>query len=436
MTNHIFNPKFESMNKKELQILQFERLQSTLNRVYNNVEFYKKKFNEINFMPEDLKSLNDLRKLPFTSKNDLKDSYPYQMFAVPLRDIIQIHSSTGTTGKPIIVGYTKNDIKHWAELNARTLASAGVTNDDLVQISFHYGLTTGGFGLHLGAEKIGASIVPASTGQTKKQIDIMLDYKTTILLCTPSYGLYIAENLEKMKIKKEDLYLRVGIFGSEPWSERMRESIETGLNIQAFDNYGLTEIMGPGVSYECPFKNGLHINEDHFIAELINPNTLEPVSKGQAGELVFTTIAKEGFPLIRYRTGDIAFLIEDKCECGRTFTKMSRVFGRSDDMFIVKGVKIFPSQIEKILSQENELLPHYQILIKREHRSLDEIEVRVEVNEEIFNDDITALNILKENIEHKIHSEIGVVCKVTLVEEKSLRRTGGKTKRVIDTREY
>ncbi|HPN29655.1 MAG TPA: phenylacetate--CoA ligase [bacterium] len=435
MADSIFNARFETMNMKELQILQFERLQSTLNRVYYNVEYYKNIFDKLNFLPEKLKSLDDLKKIPFTCKNDLKNAYPYKMFAVPLRDIVQIHSSTGTTGKPIIVGYTKNDIKHWAELNARSLAAAGVNEDDLIQISFHYGLTTGGFGLHLGAEKIGASIVPASTGQTQKQIDIMIDYKTTVFSCSPSYALYIAENLERLKINKNNLHLRIGLFGSEPWSERIRESIESGLNIEAFDIYGLTEIMGPGVSFECGCKNGLHINEDHFIVELINPNTLESASKGEAGELVFTTIAKEGFPLIRYRTGDIAFLIEEKCECGRTFKRMSRVLGRTDDMIIIKGIKIFPSQIEKILIQENDMLAHYQIFLKREKMALDEMEIKVEVSEQMFNDDIGSLDILRKNLERKLHSETGISCKISLVEANSLERTSGKTKRVVDMRE-
>ncbi|HPP88764.1 MAG TPA: phenylacetate--CoA ligase, partial [bacterium] len=342
---------------------------------------------------------------------------------------------TGSTGKPLVVGYTRNDLKHWAELNARGLAAVGVTQDDLIQIAYHYGMTTGGLGFHLGANKLGASIIPASTGNSKKQIDIMIDYKTTVLACAPSYAVYLAELIENMNIDLKNLYLRIGIFGSEPWSEKMRETIENKLKIKAYDVYGLTEIIGPGVAFECPEKNGLHINEDYFLVELINPNTLQPAKEGEAGELVFTTLLKEGYPLIRYRTGDIAFLQKEKCRCGRIFAKISRIYGRSDDMIIVKGVKLFPSQIEKILFTEENLAPHYQIVIKREKNALDELEIKVEVLEEVFTDDVAGLTKLKDRLEKKLISELSLQCKVSLVEYNSIIRTDGKTKKVIDLRE-
>ncbi|HON56528.1 MAG TPA: phenylacetate--CoA ligase [bacterium] len=431
----ILNPKLETMSENSLRQLQLERLQAILNRVYYNVEYYKTKFDEIKFLPEHLKTLNDLKKLPFTTKEDLKAAYPYKMFAVPLRDIVQLHTSTGSTGKPLVVGYTRNDLKHWAELNARGLAAVGVTQDDMIQIAYHYGMTTGGLGFHLGANKLGASIIPASTGNSKKQIDIMIDYKTTVLACAPSYAVYLAELIENMNIDLKKLYLKIGIFGSEPWSEKMRETIETKLKIQAYDVYGLTEIIGPGVAFECHEKNGLHINEDYFLVELINPNTLQPAKEGEAGELVFTTLLKEGYPLIRYRTGDIAFLKKEKCKCGRIFAKISRIYGRSDDMIIVKGVKLFPSQIEKILFTEENLAPHYQIVIKREKNALDELEIKVEVLEEVFTDDVAGLTKLKDRLEKKLISELGLQCKVSLVEYNSIIRTDGKTKKVIDLRE-
>ncbi len=431
----ILNPKLETMSENSLRQLQLERLQAILNRVYYNVEYYKTKFDEIKFLPEHLKTLNDLKKLPFTTKEDLKAAYPYKMFAVPLRDIVQLHTSTGSTGKPLVVGYTRNDLKHWAELNARGLAAVGVTQDDMIQIAYHYGMTTGGLGFHLGANKLGASIIPASTGNSKKQIDIMIDYKTTVLACAPSYAVYLAELIENMNIDLKNLYLRIGIFGSEPWSEKMRETIENKLKIKAYDVYGLTEIIGPGVAFECPEKNGLHINEDYFLVELINPNTLQPAKEGEAGELVFTTLLKEGYPLIRYRTGDIAFLQKEKCRCGRIFAKISRIYGRSDDMIIVKGVKLFPSQIEKILFTEENLAPHYQIVIKREKNALDELEIKVEVLEEVFTDDVAGLTKLKDRLEKKLISELSLQCKVSLVEYNSIIRTDGKTKKVIDLRE-
>ncbi len=429
-----FNNKLETMPRKELKLLQFERLQSTLNRVYHNVEYYKNSFNKINFLPENFKSIDDLKRLPFTTKDDLREAFPYKMFAVPLRDIVRIHSTTGTTGAPIVVGYTKNDLKHWSELNARSFSALGVNENDLIQIAFHYGLTTGGLGLHLGAEKIGASVVPASTGQTQKQIEIMLNYKTTVLACSPSYAVFIAETMLKMDIPPSGLNLRIGIFGSEPWSERIREYLEKKLNIKAYDIYGLTEIIGPGVSFECLEKAGLHINEDHFIVELINPKTLEPITGNQAGELVFTTITKEGFPLIRYRTGDVAFINADMCACGRTHSRMSRVVGRTDDMFFVEGVKIFPPQIERILQEEKGLLPHFQIFIKRDAGEFDRIEVMVEINENIFNDDLAAIDRLREKLESKLRAELNIRCEINFVSPNTIERTDGKTRRVIDMR--
>lgn len=430
----IWDPKNECMLREDILQLQLERLQSLVNRCYKNVAFYRKKFDEMNIDPEAIQSLEDLKDLPFTTKDDLRNSYPYGMFAVPLREVVRIHSSSGTTGKATVVGYTQNDIHLWSDLVARFLTAGGVTKDDVIQIAFGYGLFTGGFGLHYGAEKIGASVIPASSGNTKRQILIMKDFKTTALVCTPSYALYIAEVMEEMGIDPKPLSLKLGLFGSEPWSERMRQQIEERLYISATDNYGLSEVIGPGVSGECEHKNGLHIFEDHFIPEIINPKTCEPLPMGARGELVITSLTKEAFPVIRYRTGDITHLTDEPCACGRTLIRMKKVSGRTDDMLIVRGVNVFPSQVEEILMGIEGTEPHYQIIVDRK-KAMDELEILVEVSENIFFDEMKQQQELIERIYREISSNLGVSAKIKLVEAKSIERSTGKAKRVIDKRQ-
>ncbi len=429
----MWEPEYETMDRDELKQLQLERLQAIVNRVYMNVPFYRRKFDESGVNPEDIKNLDDLRRLPFTTKDDLRENYPYGLFAVPLREVVRIHASSGTTGLPTVVGYTKADIKTWSNLVARILTAGGVTKDDVVQIAFGYGLFTGGFGLHYGAERIGASVIPISSGNTRRQIKIMQDFRTTTLICTPSYALVIADAIEEMGINPNSLSLKYGLFGAEPWSESMRQEIQEKLKIIATDNYGLSEVMGPGVAGECLQQKGLHINEDHFLVEVINPETLEPVEVGEIGELVITTLTKEAFPVIRFRTRDLTRLIPEPCPCGRTFIRMQRVLGRTDDMIIVKGVNVFPSQIEQVLFEIEGTEPHYQIIVERKGR-LDDITVLVEVSEEIFFDEMKKQQQLKELIKHRLSSELGISVNVKLVEHKTLERFEGKAKRVIDKR--
>ena len=429
----IWEPEFEQMSREELEQLQLERLEATINRAYLNVPFYRKKFDELGIDPDQIKSLDDLRRLPFTTKDDLRENYPYGMFAVPLREVVRIHASSGTTGTPTVVGYTRNDIKTWANLVARILTAGGVTRDDVVQIAFGYGLFTGGFGLHYGAERVGASVIPISSGNTKRQIKIMQDFKTTTLICTPSYALVIADTMYEMGVNVNGLSLKYGLFGAEPWSEKMRNEIEEKLKIKATDNYGLSEVMGPGVAGECLEQKGLHINEDHFIVEIINPDTLEPVKPGEVGELVITTLTKEAFPMIRYRTRDLTRLITEPCACGRTFYRMSKVLGRTDDMLIVKGVNVFPSQIETVLFEIEGTEPHYQIVVDRKGH-LDELTVYVEVSEDIFFDEMKKQQELIDTIKRRLASELGISVEVKLVEKKTLQRFEGKARRVIDKR--
>jgi len=431
----ILEKQVETLPRDELEQLQVERLQSTLYRVYRYVSFYKQSFDSHGVNIETIKSIKDLAKLPFTTKEDLRKSYPYDMFAVPLRDILRIHSTSGTTGKPIIVGYTKNDLRHWTSCTARLLAAAGVDEHDVVQIAFPFNLFTGGFGFHQGAEQIGASVIPSSTSPPEKQIMIMRDFKTTVLLCAPSYAVNIASTLAELQIHAESLNLKVGLFGAEPWGENLRSQLEEGLHIDALDNYGLTEVIGPGVAGECEGKNGLHINEDHFVAEVIDPKTLQPLPLGQEGELVFTTITKEGFPLIRYRTGDISSLIEEPCGCGRTTRRMRRVSGRTDDLIFIKGQKVFPSQIEEILLEAEGTAPHYRILLDRQEGH-DTMEVQVEILESYpAFDELKNLERLRDTIARKIEVVLGVDAKVTLVEPRSLmRESGAKARRVVDNR--
>ncbi len=428
-----WEPDNECMHREELEQLQLERLQATLNRVYAHVPFYRKKFDAMGISPEEIASLSDLSRLPFTSKADLRENYPYGLFAVPMREVVRIHASSGTTGTPTVVGYTRNDIRTWSNLVARILTMGGVTKDDVIQVSFGYGLFTGAFGLHYGAERIGASVIPASSGNTARQIKIMQDFKTTALVSTPSYALLIGETLREMGIPLSALSLKWGLFGAEPWSDAMREEIEDTLGILATDNYGLSEVIGPGVSGECLERNGLHINEDHFIVEVVEPETLRPVPLGEVGELVLTTLSKEAFPMIRYRTGDLMRLLPGECPCGRTGRRMSRVMGRTDDMLIIKGVNVFPSQIEAVLFEIEGTEPHYQIIVERKG-AMDEATVLVEASESIFFDQMRRQKEMVERIQKRLAQELGVSFEVKLVEKKTLERFEGKAQRVVDNR--
>jgi phenylacetate-CoA ligase len=423
----------ECMSRDELEQLQLERLQSTMNRVHKNVTHYQKRFNELGVIPEDMQSLSDLTKLPFTTKEDLRLNYPYGMFAVPLREVVRIHSSSGTTSKPIVVGYTKNDIRMWSNLAARFMTAAGVTHDDVVQIAFHYGLFTGAFGLHYGAETIGASVIPTSTGNTEKQIMIMQDYRTTALVCTPGYAIVLAERMERMGMDPKRLSLKVGLFGGEPWSETMRREIESRLCLSATDNYGLSEVIGPGVAGECLCKNGMHLCEDAFIPEIIDSETGVPLPPGSVGELVLTTLTKEAFPMIRYRTGDITCLDYAKCDCGRTLVRMKKTMGRSDNMLIIRGVNIFPSQIQEVLFSMVQGAPLYQMMIARKG-AMDVLDVRIEVTEEIFSLEMQRQRAFLEMVRKRLRSVIGIDVTVKLVEPKSLPRQDGKIAQVIDSR--
>jgi phenylacetate-CoA ligase len=431
----IYDSTHETMDRDELQQLQIERLQMTLNRVYRNVAFYKQSFDEHKVNIEAVKLVEDLARLPFTTRDDLVRAYPYDMFALPLHDIVRIHSTSGTTGNPVVVGYSTNDLKHWTECTARVLAAAGITGHDVVQIAFDYSLFTGGFGFHQGAERIGASVIPASTGNVERQVVIARDYKTTSLLATPSYAMNIASEIRGLGIHPDSLFLRVGLFGAEPWSENLRAEIEKSLHLAAFDNYGLTEIMGPGVAYECDHRQGLHINEDHFIAEVVNPATGEPAGENTEGELVITTITKEGFPLVRYRTGDITSLSSEQCSCGRRFMRMGRIGGRTDDLIFFQSAKFFPSQIEQILLEAEEAAPHYRIVLEREG-GVDLMEIEIEISESIGAiDELKNLERLRDTIRSRVETHIGVKPRVTLVEPKTLARvTEGKTRRVEDRR--
>lgn len=423
----------ECMDREILREVQLKRLIETVKRVYTNVPYYRNKMQEIGLLPEDIKDLSDLSKLPFTTKQDLRDNYPYGLFAAPLSEIVRIHASSGTTGKPTVVGYTRHDLGIWSEVMARTLVAAGGDKHSFIQISYGYGLFTGGLGVHYGAERIGASVIPISVGNTRRQVQLMVDFGTTLLACTPSYALYLAETMDEMNIDKSQLKLKSGVFGAEPWSESMRREIESKLNIKAYDIYGLSEIIGPGVAFECEHQCGMHINEDHFLAEIINPQTGEVLGEGEIGELVFTTITKEGLPLIRYRTRDITALHYDKCKCGRTLVRMEKVMGRTDDMLIIRGVNVFPSQIESVLLEMGEVEPHYQLIVDRVN-NLDVLEVLVEVSEKMFSDEVKKLEQLERKIGKAIEETLGISVKVRLVEPKTIERTEGKAKRVIDKR--
>lgn len=425
--------KIETASRQELSSLQLERLQSTVKLVYDKVKPYREKMDAAGVKPEDIKTLADLAKLPFTDKAILRDNYPYGMFACDAKDVVEIHASSGTTGKPTVVGYTSDDIDMWGECAARALAAAGATDDDFVHVSYGYGLFTGGLGLHYGSKALGASVIPISTGNTPKQIQVMQDFGSTVLCCTPSYALYIAETIESKGIDVSTLKLKRGIFGAEPWTENMRKMIEEKLHIKAFDIYGLSEIVGPGVAFECECHAGLHVNEDNFIPEIIDPETGEVLPDGVEGELVFSCITKKALPLLRYRTHDIATITHEKCACGRTLVRMSKPMGRSDDMLIIRGVNVFPSQVEGVLMKFSQVAPFYQLVVDRIN-NLDVLEIRVEMTESMFSDEIKKIEQTKKAIKAAVESILGISANIVLVEPHSLERSEGKAKHVIDKR--
>ena len=432
--HRIYNPAMECISRDELMHLQGERLKATVRREYDNVPMYRARMDAAGVKPEDIRGLEDLKYLPFMEKTDLRDYYPFELLAVPKHDIVRIQGSSGTTGKPIVSGYTRNDVDVWTEMMARTLTAAGGTADDIVQVGYGLGLFTGGFGAYQGADKIGAMVIPMSSGNTQRQIMMMKDLGSTMLCCTPSYATYLGETIRDMGLDpNKDLKLKAGCFGAEPWTEEMRLRIEELLGIDACDIYGLTEIAGPGVSYECLAKHGMHINEDHVIAEIINPATGEQLPYGQAGELVFTTITKEGMPMMRYRTHDICTLTDEKCECGRTLARMGRITGRTDDMLIIRGVNVFPSQIESVLVGVDGVAPFYMLIVDRVNSS-DTLEIQVELTEPMFSDTVSHIENVRKHITDQVKSVVGIAANVKLVAPKSIPRSEGKAKRVIDRR--
>lgn len=429
----IYQPDIECMDRKKIKEVQTERLKWQVKRCYENVAVFRERMEKKGLTPDDIKTLEDLGKLPFTYKKDLRDYYPYGLFAAPMKDIVRIHASSGTTGRQIIAGYTRNDLDKWADAMARQIAATGGDENSRVQVSYGYGLFTGGLGAHRGAERIGAMAIPTSSGNTERQIRLMLELATTHLCCTPSYAMYLGETIREMGVK-DKLQLKAGIFGAEPWTEDMRRKIEDTLNIKAYDVYGLTEIMGPGVAYECEEQNGMHINEDMFIAEVIDPETGEVLPEGSFGELVFTTITKEGMPMIRYRTRDLCSLNYEKCICGRTFVRMNKPKGRSDDMLIIRGVNVFPSQIEEVLLKiGGDVTPNYQIVVDRVNNT-DTLDVQVEMSEHLFSDDVKSIEKIEREIKDRLRSVLGLSAKVSLVNPKTIIRSEGKAKRVIDNR--
>ena len=429
----MYQPEIEAMSRDQLTALQSERLCKQVARMYERVELFRKRMDEKGLKPEDIHGVEDLHKLPFSYKQDLRDYYPYGLFAEPLTNICRVHASSGTTGKQIVVGYTENDLKMWNECVARQLYAVGAGRDDIVHVAYGYGLFTGGLGLHGGAQHVGATVIPSSSGNTQRQIQTMIDFKATVLGCTPSYALYLGETINEMGLKNQ-LSLKAGIFGAEPWTEEMRKQIEEKLGIKAYDIYGLSEIMGPGVSYECSEQKGMHVCEDHFIPEIIDPQTEEVLPYGEVGELVFTTITKEGFPLIRYRTRDLCKLDISPCACGRTHVRMCKPMGRSDDMLIIRGVNVFPSQIEEVLLKVGGgITPNYQLVIDRVNHS-DTLEVQVEMSEALFADDIKTIENRKNEIQSSLKSVLGLSAKVTLVNPKAIARSEGKAKRIVDLR--
>ncbi len=431
----VWDEKLECMEIEEKKELQLERLKETVKKAYENVPFYKNKLDKAGIKPKDIQTLEDINKLPFTTKTDLRDAYPFGMFAVPEEEIIEIHTTSGTTGKPTVSGYTQKDLDIWSEVIARAIKMALGTRGDRIQNCYGYGLFTGGLGIHYGGHKVGATVIPISAGNTKRQIEVMKDFESTILTCTPSYALYLAEMLEKEGLAPDEISLKSGIFGAEMWTEEMREELEKRLGILALNIYGLTEVIGPGVAQECEEKVGLHISDDHFYPEIIDSQTMQPVNDGEKGELVLTTLTREGMPVIRFRTKDITSITHEKCPCGRTLARMSRIVGRSDDMLKIRGVIVFPSQIERALLKIDGLTPNYQIVVTRPGH-LDELEVKVETSKELFSDEMRKMEAIEEKISKIIQKEIGLRASVTLVEPESLPRSEGKAVRVIDKRNF
>ena len=429
----MWQEKIETMPREELEALQSERLKNQVKRMYERVELFRSRMDEAGLKPEDIRGIEDLHKLPFSYKQDLRDYYPYGLFAEPMENIKRVHASSGTTGKKIVVGYTENDITAWSDCVARMMSAIGLSKNDFIQVSYGYGLFTGGLGAHYGAERLGATVIPTSSGNTANQLQTMVDFGSTCLCCTPSYAMYLAEAAEESGVI-DDLKLKVGIFGAEPWSEDMRKEIEKKLRIKAYDIYGLSEIMGPGISYECEYQAGMHVCEDMFIPEIIDPDTLEVLPAGAQGELVFTTITKEGFPLIRYRTRDICSLNYEKCKCGRTHVRMNKPQGRTDDMLIIRGVNVFPSQIEEVLLKvSGDITPNYQIIVDRVNNT-DTFDINVEMSEELFSDDIKTIERTEKLIKERLRDVLGISAGVHLVNPKSIARSEGKAKRVIDNR--
>ncbi len=429
----IWNKSRECLSREKMRDLQGQLLSEMIERVYYNVPFYREKMQEAGIEPSDIRGIDDLPRLPYTTKNDLRDNYPFGLFAVPMSEIVRLHASSGTTGKPTVVGYTRKDLNTWSEVVARTMQCAEIHKHDVIQIAYGYGLFTGGLGIHYGSEKIGAMVIPVSGGNTRRQLQLMQDFGSTAIACTPSYALYLAEAIEEYGLNEADLKIRVGIFGAEPWTENMRREIEDKLHIKAIDIYGLSEVIGPGVASECQYQKGLHINEDHFIPEIIDPLTGEVLPEGETGELVFTTVTKEGLPLVRYRTRDLTSLNYDACECGRTLVRMAKCSGRSDDMLIIRGVNLFPSQVETVLLEMSETKPHYRIVVDRVN-NLDQLTVEVEVEEQFFLDKISQLQMVKQKIQSNLESALGISVQVKLVEPKTIERSEGKAVRVIDNR--
>jgi phenylacetate-CoA ligase len=433
MAQKYWNKSAECAKLHEMEALQSFRLSQTIRRVYDKVAYYRDKMDAAGVKPEDIRSVADLHKLPFMYKQDLRDTYPYGLFAVPMDEVVRVHASSGTTGKQIVVGYTRNDLALWDECAARALTAAGATKSDFMHVSYGYGLFTGGLGIHGGAEKIGMTVIPVSTGNTQRQINIIKDFGSTVICCTPSYAMFIAETMKEMGITKDQIKLKAGLFGAEPWTEEMRTKLEEMIGLKAYDIYGLTEIIGPGVSYDCSEQNGMHICEDHFIPEIIDPDTGEVLPLGEQGELVFTCISKEAFPLIRYRTRDIAVLSREECSCGRTLIKMKKPRGRTDDMLIIRGVNVFPSQIETVLLAKCGGEPFYQIIVDRKNNT-DTLEIKVELTQGMFTDIIKSVEDIEQNIKSEIESVLGIGAKITLVEPKTLTRFEGKAVRVTDNR--
>ena len=430
----IYNEKLECASKENLKNLQSERLVKVVKYIYDNSPIYKQKFDKLGITPNDIKSIDDITKLPFTPKEDLRDSYPFGLFSTNIKNVAEIHVSSGTTGNPTVVGYTKRDLNLWANVAARSIVCAGGKKGDIIQISYGYGLFTGGLGAHDGATNIGASVIPISSGHTQKQMTLMHDFGATVLCCTPSYAMFLGEAMKECEWPREEFKLKIGAFGAEPWTEKMRVKLQESLGIKAYDIYGLSEIAGPGVGYECECQHGTHLNEDYFYPEILDPNTGEPLPEGTFGELTFTHLTKEGMPLLRYRTHDLTALHYDKCACGRTLVRMDRILGRCDDMLIIRGVNVFPSQIEDVILKLPEYEPHFLLIVDRVNNT-DTSELKVEVKEDYFTDDMATMVGLQKKLEAELRSVIGLGFKVKLVEPKGIERSEGKAKRVIDKRQ-